>query len=133
MLTDDVFEAIMVCAGACVSTSLNVAFFSSGFSGTASMTRSALCNASLRSIVGQIRTSVSFICCSVIWFLLTNFRRLLRTMSMPLSMKRCSMSRMLTSYSPTWAATCVMPCPIKPAPKTAIFLISANLYTPFLR
>ena len=52
ILTDDVFEAIMACAGAYVSTSLNVAFFSSGFSGTASMTRSALCTASLRSRVG---------------------------------------------------------------------------------
>lgn len=113
-----------------MSTSRNIVFFSSMFSGAASIMRSALETASLRSRVGWILARISFICCSVIWPFLRNRCRLSRIMFMPLSMNFCSMSRMLTSYLPIWAATWVMPCPIKPAPKTAIFLTSI-VYSPF--
>ena len=49
-----------------MSTSRNIVFFSSMFSGAASIMRSALETASLRSSVGWILARISFICCSVI-------------------------------------------------------------------
>ena len=113
-----------------MSTSRNNVFFSSTFSGAASIIKSASETASLRSRVGWILARVSFICASVICPLLRNFCRLERIMFMPLSMNLCSISRMRTLYLPVWAATCVIPCPMRPAPKTAIFLTSMIL-SPF--
>lgn len=76
-----------------------------------------------------MRASISFICSSVICPLLANFCRLVFIMFVPLSMKRCSMSRMVKSYLPICAATWVMPCPIRPAPKTVIFFTSIVVFS----
>ena len=106
-----------------MSTSLNVFFLSSMFSGMASMMRSAFWTASFRLSVVCMRARVSFISVSVICPLVVNFCRLVFIMFVPLSMKCCSMSRMVTLYLPVCAATWVMPCPIRPAPRTVILFI----------
>src|SRR5208282_5443265 len=45
----------------------------------------------------------------------------------PLSMKRCSTSLIVTSYLPDSAKTWLIPCPIKPAPRTVTCFISIQI------
>ncbi|OPZ23246.1 MAG: hypothetical protein BWZ01_03226 [Deltaproteobacteria bacterium ADurb.BinA179] len=84
------------CAGTISSSSLNTFFLTSMTSMTTSTTTSASHAASFRSSVGVMRARIASISSAVFFPFFTSLPRFFLMVFMPLSMKRCSMSRRAT-------------------------------------
>src|SRR3989442_1225492 len=125
MLREDVLLAKTTSGGHIESSSENRAFFASIFSMIASMTTCAPETASLRLTVPRMfartRSTSSF----DIFPFSTRFISGSRIRRKPPSTKRCSISRIATSY-PAWEHTCAIPAPMEPAPITATFFTRSS-------
>ena len=121
MLSPLVFDARIARGGASASSSAKSFFFSSRSSSTASMTRPAPSTASRRSRVGRICPTAASAWAEVICWLSTSLLRDQRIRSIPRSRNSSLMSRIVT-VNPLRAASSASPCPISPAPITAIFV-----------
>ena len=114
-------EARMVSGLQIESSSAKMDVLKSTISGTASTTRSQSAQ-SARSVEREIRAMVASASSCVIRSLDTSFPSDRSMVARPLSTYACSMSIMVTLY-PAAAATCVIPFPICPAPRTAMLWI----------
>ena len=123
MLILEVFEASTACLGASLSSSRNIPFLVSITSGTASMIKSASLTASSSPTTISILPSMSLWLSSEILPFPASFARLSLIRLRPLSTNSCLISFRVTLYPPS-RATSAMPCPISPAPTTAIFFMS---------
>ena len=124
MLMLEVLLARMVSGLQMPSRSAKVESFSSGISGIASTTRSHSAAAPL-SVEVRTRARAESASSLLILSLATSLPREPPIAAIPRSTRDCSMSIIVTSY-PAHAATCAMPLPIWPAPRTAMLRISTE-------
>src|SRR5262245_12929612 len=122
--SEEVLVARRAEAPAWSSTSAKVARFNARSSGTASITASAPATASARLVVARIREAAALLSSRESFPRATPPSSVSLIRASPPSAKRASTSRRRTSQ-PASAATCAIPRPIVPAPKTATRLISA--------
>ncbi len=118
---EEVLEAKIASCFVMGSSDANIFFFSSTFSMIASMTMSQ----SARSCLVVVPLRRARIACGVSFIVpfSANFASDFSIAAKPLSRYFCSTSRTVTS-KPDIAATCAMPDPIRPQPKTPTLLIS---------
>ncbi len=111
----DVFDARIASAGACASTSAKIACFSGSFSGAASNTKAAS-----RTAGPTVSKSSIFLSVRAISAASAPSSRKLSEIRAGADLSVSACGSVIATYCPARASVSAIPCPMSPAPMTAV-------------